>query len=581
MAAAGAHTAAPLADISGAAPKAWIGVYRVFPTGSESFSTDVLLKALDDAVKDGMDIVNLSLGIAAPLRPAADPLYDAVERASAAGVIVVAAAGNEGPLPNSMTPPATAPSAVAVGAGSSDRMLATSLQVQDGPGYASFPGDGPWPVKTITGPLLDVAQLDPSGLACDPLPAGSLTGKVALILRGVCYFRDKIDNAGAAGAIAAVIYTDGQRPALVRMATGTAKLPAQSLSYADGIDLKGRLKDNPDLTVSLTPGPIAVPLDPNKLAIFSSAGPNPDESIKPDLVAVGTNLYTATETSNDQSTLYEPSGYRTFDGTSFSSPLVAGALAVLKSARPGLTVGQYRSLLINAATPFVIGDTTVPVQRTGAGLLNLDNAMRSTLAVAPTSVSFGVGGGTFEWSRQLSVTNLGAAADTLSVTAAPAGNGPAPVPGVNTLTLDPGATGKVGLKFAAAGAQEGEYQGYFLVRGTQSDVEIRVPYWYAVASSTPVYVRIIYSAAQAAAGATVRNAVIFQVTDASGIGLATANPRVAPLEGGGRLRGVYSADIEIPGGYIADVVLGRQAGNNVFQIDAGGATATFTIQGIR
>ncbi len=90
MAAAGVRNSAPLATISGAAPKAWLGVYKLSQGSSDSFTTDAVLKALDDAVADGMDIVNLSLGISAPLRFDADPFVDAVERISAAGVIVVA-----------------------------------------------------------------------------------------------------------------------------------------------------------------------------------------------------------------------------------------------------------------------------------------------------------------------------------------------------------------------------------------------------------------------------------------------------------------------------------------------------------
>ena len=69
--------------------------------------------------------------------------------------------------------------------------------------------------------------------------------------------------------------------------------------------------------------------------------------IKPDLVAVGANIYTAAQKLDPGGELYDPSGYGVFDGTSFSAPLVSGAVALVKAARPGLTAAQYRSLVIN------------------------------------------------------------------------------------------------------------------------------------------------------------------------------------------------------------------------------------------
>ncbi len=76
-----------------------------------------------------------------------------------------------------MSSPATAPSAVAVGANFNDRFFATGVKVADGPQYVSFPADGAWPTTAFSGPLLDVAALDTTGFACDALPPGSLSGR--------------------------------------------------------------------------------------------------------------------------------------------------------------------------------------------------------------------------------------------------------------------------------------------------------------------------------------------------------------------------------------------------------------------
>src|SRR5204863_6481757 len=135
-------------------------------------SEDAILKAIDDAVADGMDIINLSLGDDLAPRLADDLSAQAIERASQAGVIVVVAAGNNGPGLNTISSPATAPSAIAVGATSNDRTFSTSVEIPGLAAVAATLGDSPAPSTPITALLSDVAALDNAGLACAALPAG-------------------------------------------------------------------------------------------------------------------------------------------------------------------------------------------------------------------------------------------------------------------------------------------------------------------------------------------------------------------------------------------------------------------------
>ena len=141
MAAAGVQNSGPRATITGMAPKAWLGSYKIFgtPGVNDNPPFDVLLKAIDDAVADGMDVINLSLGSDVAARPENDPLVQALERAASLGVIVVASAGNSGPDANTIASPATGPSVIAVGASSSDRVFAASATV-DGAGFVAVPG---------------------------------------------------------------------------------------------------------------------------------------------------------------------------------------------------------------------------------------------------------------------------------------------------------------------------------------------------------------------------------------------------------------------------------------------------------
>ena len=371
---AGARTAGPLATITGVAPKAWIGNYKVFgtPGFNDTASDAAILKAIDDAVNDGMDVINLSLGSDLAPRLEEDLEVQAIERATRAGVVVVVSAGNNGPGLNTLASPGTAPSAITVGAVTNDRTFAASTEI---PGLGSFlaiAGSGPVPAAPLTAGLIDVASLDSQGLACNALPSGSLNGMVVLILRGVCAFETKLTNAQRAGAVAALVYATEQAPDPIPMNVGAATLPAEMVRYGDGAAIKSKLAQDSGVVASLhfTRGAVAVTA--NRRSNFSAAGPNVDIAIKPDLVAVGSDVYTATQTVDSNGDMYSADGFVLVDGTSFSAPIVAGAVALLKSARPGLTVDQYRSLIINSTMDALAGGSSgklAGLQVAGSGSL--------------------------------------------------------------------------------------------------------------------------------------------------------------------------------------------------------------------
>ena len=316
---AGARTAGPLATIAGVAPEAWIGNYKVFgtPGFNDTASDAAILKAIDDAVNDGMDVINLSLGSDLAPRLDEDLEVQAIERASRAGVVVVVSAGNNGPSLNTLASPGTAPSAITVGAVTNDRTFAASAEV---PGLGSFlavAGSGPVPAAPLTAALVDAAALDNLGLACTALPTGSLNGTVALILRGACTFETKLINAQRAGAVAALVYSTEQAPDPIPMNVGAATLPAEMIGYGDGVAVKSKLaaQGSGVATLNFTSG--AVSVTANRRSSFSAAGPNVDAAIKPDLVAAGSDVYTATQTVDGNGDMYSASGFVLVDGTSF------------------------------------------------------------------------------------------------------------------------------------------------------------------------------------------------------------------------------------------------------------------------
>ena len=247
---------------------------------------------------------------------------------------------------------------ITVGASYSDRIFFDgSATVSGSPPVGAyigfFTGDDPYPLQPLKAPLFDVSTLDQDGTACLPLPLGSLTGKIALIVRLPCTFEEKLNNLQRAGAVGAILYTTKDReytrdnpPSFV---IGAATLAMMMIHNAEGLAIKEKLAAQPGLDATLDFSLTSLAADPDGIAAFSSKGPNVDGSVKPDMVAVGTDVYTATSSSPG-----DPPSYLIEFGTSISTPMVAGAAAVLKAGRPGLTAAQYRSLLINTASPIKV-----------------------------------------------------------------------------------------------------------------------------------------------------------------------------------------------------------------------------------
>jgi minor extracellular serine protease Vpr len=562
MIAAGVTNTGPRATITGIAPKAFLGNYKVFPDGGDGARTDYILKALDDAFADGMDVVNLSLGSYPAERFSDDPLAQAVERAARLGMIVVVAAGNEGPDQFTIAAPATAPSAISVGNAFTDRVFASTASLEDVESYVVLPGSGRNSSSAIRAAVADVNNVDPTGLACSALAPESLAGRIALVLRGTCFFEEKLNNVQRAGAVAALVYAREESPDAITMEVGGAGLPAAMLSYRDGLRLKARVAENGDRTLLLDFSQRPSSVDPSRLSQSSSKGPNNDLSIKPDLIAVGTSVYTAAPNG----------GYIAESGTSFSAPMVAGAAAVLKAARPGLSAQQIRSLLINNASTFA----ALPLQQTGVGILNLAAALRGTVAANPPSIAFNSGGGTVDLIRSFSLRNISNAADTFTITVAPSGVGGAATLSTNTVDLAPGASQEITVRLQGTNLEPGAYEGVLVVRGTQSEVESRIPYWYGVASPKAAVISVIEQPITGRTSSTQR--LRFHVLDAVGVPLVD-EPKVTVERGDGVAMSIESFDSVYPGLFVASVRLSEFAGENVFAIEAGGIKKLISITG--
>jgi minor extracellular serine protease Vpr len=563
--------------LTGAAPAAWLGNYRVIDdtgSGQESW----FLAALNDAVNDGMNVVNYSAG-GPDLQSGTEttgPEARAIAAAVTAGTVVVIAAGNNGPQPGTIGDPAVVSAAISAGANENERYFDFAVTLGTLPPYEAFvPSSEQGVIITpqVSGPATDVTALDGNGYGCAGFPNGSLTGQIALISRGgpggnPCTFDTKLNNAENAGAAGAVVY-DNISEDLIDMSLATATLPATFVSQSSGQNMLMQLGASPGLTAIIDfTGFVPFPQSSDLLASFSSRGPTPGGGLKPDLLAVGDWVVTA-YTTLDPNNPGPP--YQLASGTSFSTPLVTGSLAVLMAARPGLTAAQYSSLIINTAPPLANADgTPVTPQMGGAGKMNLLRAIQNSLAASPTSVDFQTAAGTINAAIPVSFTNIGTVADTFTVVVNPINtSGPVPTLDVPTFTLAPGASQTVSVQMAGSGLPTGAYHGFLSATGTQTSVATRVPYWFGVPGSTVQNISVqSYDPGPYCPGDMAT--IIIRSTDVIGLPLDAGVPVVSVTGARSRVSVVPSGNI--PGTYEVDVQIGRPDSNglNAVTISTGG-----------
>ncbi len=191
--------------VSGVAPAATLGSYNVFPGEVQNARSEDILNALQAAYSDGMDVANMSLG--GDAQGVQDLLTVAVDNLDDAGMVVAVSAGNSGPGHYTVGSPGSAAKALTAGASSVGHFIGAPVTAGTLKTGAAV-GDFTTVTADVAAPLKAVLDANgPSGLstACSTLPAGSLTGTIALISRGACSFTTKIRNAQTAGATVVLV----------------------------------------------------------------------------------------------------------------------------------------------------------------------------------------------------------------------------------------------------------------------------------------------------------------------------------------------------------------------------------------
>jgi hypothetical protein len=234
----------PISDLSGIAPGAFLGNYNVFPGNVLNARSEDILSAVEAAIADGMDVLNLSLGgtpgsshknpknTTLGHASGIDVLSIGLDNATEAGVVVAVAAGNSGPGAETVESPGRAPKVITAGASTNQHFIGEPFTYPSGGGTTTIGaavGDFP-PLSTGSYNLFDTGST-----SCTSIDPGA-SGKLAIVNRGGCTFSTKVRNAIAVSAKGVVVINNvaGDPTAMAKDGGGGDNLPAVMIGLKEG-----------------------------------------------------------------------------------------------------------------------------------------------------------------------------------------------------------------------------------------------------------------------------------------------------------------------------------------------------------
>jgi len=377
----GTHVAHIIGGVGGVAPGADLYAVKVCSSVSTACSGVALIQGMEFAADpngdgdpaDAVDIINMSLGSNYG-QPFDDDLSFAVESATMLDILTVSSAGNGADKPYVAGTPSTTPSALSV---AQTQVPSAYLQFLDVDGVNYQAVFQPWSAP-LASPLSGPVQYgDGAGGnldGCAAFAAGSLTGKIVLVDRGVCVFSMKVTNIQLGDGLAGIIglIAPGAPFEGAFGGGGPFTIPGYMISQADSNAIKAQIG-----------GPGIGTLDPaNRLPLVgqmvgsSSRGPQHESTalIKPEIGAPGGSVSALAGTGT---------GEGPFGGTSGASPMVAGSAALLLQAKPKLSPLEAKALLMNNGETNIATDPftgLAPITRIGGGEVRVDRAVTAPAA---------------------------------------------------------------------------------------------------------------------------------------------------------------------------------------------------------
>lgn len=358
-------------QLKGIAPKAKILAYKVSENG-EGVSSDLIIKAIDKAIEDDVDIINISLG----LNKTNTNIENAVNRAVAKKIFVVTAAGNDGPTLQTIGSPGKNHGSITVGATYNNltSSLVATLEINKKP-YTVVPMVGS---SKLNDPITSKIIFGGYGKK-NELAKINATDSILLVERGsdvkgeLLYFSIKEKNAVDAGAKAMIVYNNQPGIFLGELlhefieSDYKPQIPVVSMDRKDGLEIRDQIQEKNKANLHLF-------YNPDFVAYFSSRGSVSPFYIKPDLVAPG--VYLNTTQING--------GYNFTSGTSFAAPHVSGAIVLLLEKYPSLHFDEIKALLMTTTAP--VSDAygkKFSLSDSGSGRLDIGKAFQAKLIITP------------------------------------------------------------------------------------------------------------------------------------------------------------------------------------------------------
>lgn len=373
--------------IDGVAPEAQLLAMKVF-SNSENVGTayeDSIVKAIEDSVKYGADVINMSLGTDNGFHDDTTPEAIAIAKAREAGVVVVVSAGNAGLSTTSdefqriptndlmlkdtatVGEPSTASSAISVASANNTTETGYFGKLDGNSFLFKVATHRELWDTTLEYPIVDVGF----GESDDYLSNGNpidLTGKIAFITRGNIQFSEKYERAIQHHAAGIIVANDVEGE-FGMAGVGSFNMPGITVDKATGETLKNLITENSKVMIQFDQKSY---IGSSEVSSFTAWGPAHDLTFKPEIMAPGGNIYSTI--NND--------GYEYNSGTSMAAPHISGAIALMKGALKdsGLNFDYFvKKSLMNTAKPLLdVAQNTgleVSPRRQGAGLAQVDNAI--------------------------------------------------------------------------------------------------------------------------------------------------------------------------------------------------------------
>ena len=373
----GTHVAGIIAGkddkITGVAVDAQLAIMKVFSDYDDGADEGDIIAALEDSIILGVDAINMSLGSSCGFtyESAPDKQYknDVYSRIEEAGISLVVAASNDyssgfgsengntnktdNPDSATVGAPSTYTSSMAVAsingnkdnymfANGKDEIFFTPSVDTAAKQYDFFAMLG---ITEDNGAIFDYVTVPGVGLAINY--AGlDVNGKIALVKRGDITFEQKVQYAAEAGAIAVIVYNNVFGD-LTMTIGNDAKIPAVFIGKDEGDLLASRETGILEFDLKNVAGPF--------MSDFSSWGPNPDLSLKPEITAHGGNITSAVVGGE----------YDKLSGTSMAAPNMCGITILIrqyvKENFPELSPTEIRDL-VNQLT---MSTATIALDRKG------------------------------------------------------------------------------------------------------------------------------------------------------------------------------------------------------------------------